>query len=290
MARIGVTGATGFVGSSLSPFLKSLGHEVIALRRGFEGKPFRNLDVVVHLAAPAEREATAEQCQKINIWTADLLERCTNVKQFIFVSSIAAQADTVSDRVLTEADAPVPTSFYGRGKLEAEKIVADSGVPFTILRPVAISGPNAKGNLGLLRKIAKLPLPLPLGGLRAKRSTVSIENFNLAVQAVLMNDDAFGKTFIVANPQPQTIGEIVAGHRVEAGRSPGIFYFPPPLLQLPFKAIGRLGMWERLNGQLIADPTKLLSIGWKPKPQLANQPVKAVPEHRDEVAPAADRR
>lgn len=265
MTRIGITGASGFVGSNLAPFLSSLGHEVITLKRGFHGFPFHDIDVIVHLAANAEREATEDQCNETNLWTADLLRRCVNVKQFIFVSSIAAQADAVSDRVLTEADAPSPTSAYGRGKLDAEKIVADSGVPFTILRPVAISGPNAKGNLGLLRKIAKLPVPLPLGGLRAKRSTVSIDNFNLAVQAVFLNDAALGETFIVANPKPQTIGEIVAGYRAKAGRSPGIFYVPTFLLEVPLKNSGRSEMWERLNGQLIADPAKLLSIGWNPE-------------------------
>ncbi len=262
IVRIGVTGASGFVGSSLAPYLEGCGHSVRALKRDFKD-PLTDIDVVIHLAAVAEREATELQCRETNRMTTDLLRRCANVKQFIFVSSIAAQADTVSDQILTEASIPNPTSYYGRGKLEAEKIVADNGVPFTILRPVAIHGPNSKGNLGLLRRIAKLPVPLPLGGLRAKRSTVSIEHFNLAVQTVLMNPAAFGETFIVAD-QPQTIGEIVAGHRIEAGRSPNIFYMPAFVLQLPFKITGRSGMWDRLNGQLIADPAKLISIGWRP--------------------------
>lgn len=263
MTSIAVTGASGFVGSNLVPYLKGRGHSVRALKRDSKD-PLADIDVLVHLAAVAEREATEPQCIETNRMTADLLRRCANIKQFIFVSSIAAQADTVSDQTLTEASAPNPTSYYGRGKLEAEKIVADSGVPFTILRPVAISGPNAKGNLALLRKIAQLPIPLPLGGLRAKRSTVSIDNFNLAVQTVLMNEATLGETFIVADPKPQSIGEIVASYRVKAGRSPGVFYVPAFVLQLPFKITGRSGMWERLNGQLIADPAKLQSIGWRP--------------------------
>lgn len=261
--RIAVTGASGFVGTNLVPFLRENGYDVRALRRS-PLDSLEDVDVLVHLAAIAEREATEAQCREVNRLTSEVLSRYANVKQFIFVSSIAAQADIVSDHVLTEADVPNPTSYYGQGKLRGEALVKESGVPFTILRPVAITGPNAKGNAGLLRKMAGLPVPLPLGAFRSKRSIVSIENFNLAVESVILNSAAFGETFIVANPQPQTIGEIVAGYRVKAGRSPGIFYFPAPLLKLPFMVTGRGAMWERLNGGLVADPAKLMSIGWQP--------------------------
>jgi len=264
---IAVTGSSGFVGTKTVPYLCRCGYDVHSLKRNSK-EDLRGVTAVVHLAWPS-RDATTEECQEANRFTSNLLARArdANVRQFVFISSIAAQTSGVSDRVLTETDPPKPTSPYGQGKLDAEKIVTDSGVPFTILRPVAISGPNAKGNLRLLQKIAKLPVPLPLGGLRSKRSIVLMENFNLAVKTVLANDAAIGETFIVSNPQPQTVGEIVAGYRAEAGRPPGIFYFPPAPMHLIFKATGRIEMWERLNGQLIVSPAKLMSIGWQPEPQ-----------------------
>jgi UDP-glucose 4-epimerase len=94
---------------------------------------------------------------------------------------------------------------------------------------------------------------------------VSIDSFNRAVQTVLTNAVAKGQIFIVADPAPCTVGEIVSSYRVEAGKSPNMFYFPPTLMRLLFKATGRQEMWERLDGQLIADPTKLMSIGWQPR-------------------------
>jgi UDP-glucose 4-epimerase len=260
--RIAVTGASGFVGTNLIPYLHDNGYDVQVLKRDLT-ESLDGVDAVVHLAGVAEREATDAQCNETNQLTSDLLEHCrfANVKHFIFVSSIAAQAGTFSEHISTETDIPRPTSQYGRAKLEAEHIVSNSGLPFTILRPVAISGPNLKGNLALLQKIARLPIPLPLAGLRAKRSIVSINNFNRAAQTVLTNPAAKGEIFIVADPISRTVSEIVSLYRVEAGKSPNIFYFPPTLMRLLFKAAGRQEMWERLDGQLIADSTKLMSIG-----------------------------
>jgi UDP-glucose 4-epimerase len=264
--RVAVTGASGFVGTNLVPYLHDNGHDVQVLKRDLTAS-LDSVDAVVHLAGVAEREATDAQCHETNRLTSDLLERCrsANVKHFIFVSSVAAQAGTLSEHILTETDIPRPTSQYGRAKLEAEHIVSNSGLPFTILRPVAISGPNAKGNLALLQKIARLPIPLPLAGLRAKRSIVSIANFNRAVQTVLTSAAAKGQIFIVADPVPRTAGEIVSSYRADAGKSPNMFYFPPALMRLLFKAARRQEMWERLDGQLIADPAKLMSIGWQPR-------------------------
>jgi UDP-glucose 4-epimerase len=264
--RIAVTGASGFVGTNLVPHLQDNGYDVQVLKRDL-AEPLDGIDAIVHLAGVAEREATSAQCDETNRLTSDLLQRCRSaaVKHFIFVSSVAAQTGTLSEHILTETDIPCPTSRYGQAKLEAEHIVSKSGLPFTILRPVAISGSNVKGNLALLQKIARLPIPLPLAGLRAKRSIVSIVNFNRAVQTVLTNAAAKGQIFIVANPVPLTIGELVTSHRIEAGKSPNLFYFPPTLMRLLFKAAGRQEMWQRLDGQLIADPAKLMSIGWVPR-------------------------
>jgi UDP-glucose 4-epimerase len=263
--RIAVTGSSGFVGTHLVPYLRNNGYDICSLKRDSVDK-LHGIDSIIHLAG-AGRDATAAECEEANRSTSDLLTRAQSagVKHFIFISSIAAQTSGVSEHILTEADTPNPTSQYGKGKLDAERLVLKSSIPFTILRPVAISGPNAKGNLALLQKLARLPVPLPLAGLRAKRSIVSIDNFNRAVQTVLTNSAAKGEIFIVADPAPRTVGEIVSLYRVEAGKSPSMFYFSPTLMRLLFKAAGRQEMWERLDGQLIADSTKLMSIGWQPR-------------------------
>lgn len=147
--------------------------------------------------------------------------------------------------------------------MSAERGIAKVGLPFDILRPVVTDGLGAKGNFGALRKIAALPVPLPFGALRSRRSILSVENFNSAVLAVLRTEPS-NSAYIAANPQPMTLGEIVSYIRAESGRRPNLFPLPEPLVGLTCRAVGRGDLWERIGKPLIASPAKLLSIGWQP--------------------------
>lgn len=167
--------------------------------------------------------------------------------------------------MIRETDVPTPINAYGRSKLATERIVAESGVPFTILRPALVLGTGAKGNAGTLKKLARLPLPLPLGSIDAKRSFLSAENFPGAVATVLADPRALGETYIVADPDPRTVGEVVADMRARLGRSPNLFPLPRAGLELGLKAIGGRGIWEKIGMPFIASADKLLALGWKPK-------------------------
>ena len=52
--------------------------------------------------------------------------------------------------------------------------------------------------------------------------------------------------------------------RAGQGRAAGLIPIPPALMALPLKAIGRAHLWERLGGDLVVDPAKLLAAGWRP--------------------------
>ena len=242
MGRIVVTGASGFVGRHLVLHLSSEGYEVLALSRAGKGPlGLRNVtpavmpdlqdasahwdqllrphDVVVHLAGLAHGSVEDERHQQVNhIGTARLAHAAAkaSVDRFVFVSSIAAQSGPSATRELTEDDEPRPANAYGRSKLAAEHSVRQSGVPYTILRPVVIYGEEAKGNLVTLQRLAALPIPLPVSGLSAQRSILSIENFNLAVSTILREERARNELFLVADPAPLTIAEMFA----QAGKDP----------------------------------------------------------------------
>lgn len=286
MTRILVTGAGGFIAGHLVPHLARAGHDLIAVSHAapvfreprisvarYPESPAEwaglldGVDALVHLVGIAHRSAGDQEHDRITRGsTAEAAEAAlrAGVKHFIFVSSIAAQTGASASHVLTEDDAPQPAGPYGVAKLAAEEAVRRSGVPFTLLRPVVVEGPGAKGTFGLLNRIAGLPLPLPLASLDSRRSILSVENFNTAVDAVLFNPKALGETFVVADPEPKTVPEIIARVRARSGRAPNMFAVPPSWLRAACDVLGRRDLWERLGRPLVVSPAKLLAIGWKP--------------------------
>jgi nucleoside-diphosphate-sugar epimerase len=288
--RVLVTGASGFVGRSLVNELAAQGNrvraamrapadifprsvEVVAvsdLARPIEWRPLiRDIDAVVHLAgiAHAGRGIADDVYDRVNrAATAGLAgaAAAARIKRLVFVSSVRAQSGPASPRVLTEADPPRPTDAYGRSKLAAEDAVRAAHVPATILRPALIYGPDVKGNLASLLRIARWPLPLPLGALHSRRSLLARENLIGAIHLVLGAETAVGETYLVADPQPLTLAEIVGAMRAGEGRRPGLIPIPASLIAAPLKAIGRADVWERLGGQSVVDPGKLLAAGWRP--------------------------
>lgn len=287
-----VTGSDGFVGRHLVPYLAHRGYRVIAASRmartfesskitgvelpdlsePFDWKPLlRQCDVVVHLAGIAHKFAEDDMYDRVNHQAVAALARdafLCDTKQLILISSISAQSGSFADHELTENNSPKPNNAYGRSKLAAEAAVRASGVPFTILRPVVIYGEGEKGNFATVHKISRLPVPLPFGSLKAKRSVLSIENFNSAVETALVNSLALGETFIVSDPTPVTVADLVSRYRESLGKASWLLPVPEKWLEFSLKAIGLTSTWERLGCPLVASPSKFLAIGWRPtKPQ-----------------------
>lgn len=171
MSVFAVTGGTGFVGSRLIDLAVEAGHQVRALTR--RDQPARDgvtwihgdldamaaltelctgADAVIHVAgvvnAP-DREGFAHG----NITgTANMLaaSKAAGVRRYVHVSSLASREPALS--------------AYGWSKGEADTLVRDSGLDWTIVRPPAIYGPGDLEMLELFR-VARFGLALlPPGG------------------------------------------------------------------------------------------------------------------------------
>jgi nucleoside-diphosphate-sugar epimerase len=178
--KVFLTGSTGFLGSHLAEALSGAGYHLTVLVRKssleklksfswsskvqvIEGEisdvsllldSMAKVDIVIHAAALVSfMPADADSLVRTNVEaTAYMVNAAieTGIKQFIFISSIAAITGNRGDLVLdhnSTTDPNMLTSNYGRSKYLAELEVwrgNEEGLPITIFNPSLILG---NGNL-----------------------------------------------------------------------------------------------------------------------------------------------
>jgi len=163
---LAVTGATGFVGSTLLKVATDQGLQVRALTRrpqsgragvtwieGALDNPYSlarlvaGTDAVIHVAGVVNAP-TRDGFEQGNIRGTKAIVAATQavgVKRFVHVSSLAAREPQLS--------------VYGWSKSEAERVVASSGLDWAMVRPPAIYGPGDMEMLDIF-KMAKTGIML----------------------------------------------------------------------------------------------------------------------------------
>jgi nucleoside-diphosphate-sugar epimerase len=291
---IALTGATGFIGQYLLGDLPRRGHRVRVLLRRPSDLPVQGSSAVIgDLSRPQNMGAALEGVDAI-IHTAGLPDamsgfpeddyrilnteatiglgqaaRRAGVKRFVFLSSIRAQCGPTADQVQTEDFEARPTDAYGKSKLAAEQGLAQIDVDWVALRLVLTYGPGVKGNMAQLMRLARSPYPLPLGGLRARRSLLSLDNLSGAIHALLAIHEPLRRPLIVADPTPSSVPEMIAAMRRGLGRSPGLIPVPAAALRAYLSLARKPELSERLTGSLAADPSALMRLGWRPTTETA---------------------
>lgn len=252
--RVYLTGGSGFVGKNLIPYLEKNRYEIGLLERNELQSSlmhFReNFDAIVHLAGKAhdiQHTSDPDEYYKVNFeLTKKLYDEFlkSDMKKFIFVSSVKACADTVSD-ILTEKNIPNPKTDYGKSKLLAEEYIQQQDLPngksYYILRPCMIHGIGNKGNLNLLFKFVNMGIPYPLAAFENKRSFLSVENLCFVVNALLEADISSG-VYNVADDEPLSTTEVVKILAKESNRKAKIWKFSPAIIKLLASVGDKIGL------------------------------------------------
>jgi nucleoside-diphosphate-sugar epimerase len=287
---IALTGGTGFIGQHLLRELGRRGFQLRVLLRRPSNLPvecasavvgdlmrpqnmsaaFADVDAVIHTAGPSHAMSGLPEDDHRLLGTDATISLAraahrAGVRRFVFLSSVRAQSGPASTEVLTEAMSPEPTDAYGRSKLAAERGLADVDLDWVALRLVTVYGSGMVGNLARLVSLARSPLPLPLGGLTARRSLLSVDNLASAIALLVQGPETLRRPLIIADPEPLTLPEMIAALRRGLGRRPAVFPLPAKLFEMGLDALGRTSDQRFATGSLVADPAALIGLGWKPE-------------------------
>ena len=285
--KVLVTGASGFYGRHLVPFLQATGYEPVAMmRRDLSfGGPVRVIKItdikteidwerhldgigaVVHLAGLAHVTSVIPEpdYDRLNPVVTKRLARAAQSAgaKLIYISSIAAQSGSGADHVLVEGDPAGPTTAYGRSKLRAEQEVAAAGDRYVIFRPTLTYGSGVVGNMGRLIQLSTGRIPPPFGALDNKRSLLAVENMCEAISFALKTEAALGQTFLLADEEPVSVAEMVRALREGTGMRGGGLPVPPAILSALARLIGAAGLWDKIAGNLVVSVEKLSTFGFR---------------------------
>lgn len=255
MKKVLITGANSYIGTSFEKYMSQWSTQyqvdtVDMIDGSWREKCFSGYDAVFHVAGIAHQKETEENktlYYKVNrdlvLEIAEKAKR-SGVPHFVFMSSMSVYG--MERGVITPDTKPIPSTHYGRSKLEAEeglKRLASSNFSIAILRPPMVYGKNCRGNFQTMLKLVNKSPIFPV--VQNQRSMISIRN--LCSFARMVIDQKLEGVFSPQNREYVNTTEMArlisntVGRRVWFSRLAGLFV----LILIPFvsaagKAFGSL--------------------------------------------------
>lgn len=299
MTNVLITGANGFIGSSIVMKLVTLDDykvRVAVRKKGvifpdsvevFENldvsaetdwtRALEKIDIVVHCAARVHimkdiSKDPISDFRKINTdGTLNLARQAelSGAKRFVFLSSLGVNGEKTIGHPFKADDTPHPHSPYTQSKMEAEiglmEVSKKNKMSVVIIRPPLVYGENAPGNFGSLISMVKKPIPLPLGAVKNKRSFVFLDNLVDMIICCLRHPNAANQVFLVSDDEDLSTTQLIKKIGKALGKSVFLLPIPVFILMASAKFIGKAKVAQQLLGTLQVDIEKTKSrLGWTP--------------------------
>lgn len=251
-----ITGATGLVGERLVPRLVEAGFACrLLLRPGKTcppgatavtgdildpstlGEAFHDVSAVVHLAAVFRSQDTDLIWRSNLEGTRNLIGAASAgaLRARFIMASTSNVYNRNSPHPGRESDSVEPQQAYPASKIEAEKLLRESGLNWSVLRFPFVYG-DGDGHL------EALPKHLGAAGFHPANRMSTIHHRDIATAMTMALAGAFdGRVVNISDEAPTTIYELVGlvGHRMEPSAEP---------MQNPWLHSGNLGEIQRQSG------------------------------------------
>lgn len=241
-------------------------------------KALNGIDIVVHLAARVHvmqetSKTPLESFRSVNVHGTERLARMAiekGVKRFVYISSISIHGNSTDNSAYVEGDDALPHSPYAISKWEGElvlrKIEKESDLEVVIIRPPLVYGAGVGGNFLRLMQWAHRGFPLPLKGIRNKRSFIGVENLSDLIECCVSNPNATGETFVVSDGEDLSTSDLVTRVAKLMGRPARMMSVPVGVLRMLGRLAGKEDVIDRLCNSLCVDASKArLMLGWQPR-------------------------
>jgi nucleoside-diphosphate-sugar epimerase len=228
--RILMMGGTRFVGVYLTQVLREQGHEVVLFNRGkrpapagvtvIQGDRTDPLQLKEKLS-PESFDAIFDNNGRELSDTQPLVEIFKGkIQQFIYMSSagVYLKSDQMPHR---EGDALDPKSRH-RGKADTEAYLMEQNIPFTLVRPTYIYGPQNYNDLEAWvfdRIVRDRPIPIPGNGQHFTQFG-HVQDLARAMAAMLGNQAALGQIYNISGDRAVTFDGLAKACAIAAGKSP----------------------------------------------------------------------
>ena len=282
-----VTGATGFVGTHLVAALRSRGDEVTCLVRsperasdlGWTGvrmipgdltsraalaEGCAGADVVYHVAGRISARNLEEYLAVNRDGTARVLEAMPSSppRRLVHVSTLAVGGPTAPGQPIDESRPPQPVTDYGRSKLAAERLVRESGVLWTIVRPPVVYGERDRETLRIFR-LAQAGWGPVMGDGTQELSIIHAGDLAGAMIAAATATTTVGRVYYATHPDVTTSAALVRAVGAAVGKTPRIVRLPGALARIALWAVGSLASLAGRATLLSADKAnEFLAPAW----------------------------
>jgi NADH dehydrogenase len=244
MARILITGGTGFIGQALVRHLAEAGHQVRLLIRPSRRTPNLPRSLPVEVAVSTLKDSRGLRAAMVGVDTvyhlaggewagayASLLEIDIRGTQFVVEAASDAQVDRLFYVSHLGSDRASAYPVF-KAKAIAEEYIRRSGIDYTILRTAVVFGPNDGFTTGVAQLLSLLPYAFIVpGDGQSLLQPLWIEDLATCMTWALDDNGTRNQMYELGGPEYMSFNQVVTIVMDALGFHRRLFHIRPPYLR-----------------------------------------------------------